>query len=191
MRRSFVALVLVAGVMSVLLGGPPAVRADQENPHLDTLFARLKGTDPADKVEVNRITSEIWDIWRESGRPALDMMMLEGRRFMQQGILHSALGNFGFIIKVQPDFAEAWHKRATVYFLMGDYEASIADIERTVALEPRHFGAFAGLGLIFLKLGNEEAALKALERALAINPHLSGTRETVKELRRKIKGRKL
>lgn len=191
MRRSLVALALVAGVVAALFGGPPAARADQEDPRLDTLFARLKTTDTTSKIEVDRITAEIWDIWRESGSPSLDMMMLEGRRFMKHGTLHSALGNFSFIIKVQPDFAEAWHKRATVYFLIGDFESSIADIQKTVELEPRHFGAFAGLGLIYLKLGNEKAALKALERALEINPHLSGTREAVKELRRKINGRKL
>lgn len=190
MRRSLVALALVAGVMPVVFGGPVA-RADQADPRLDGLFGRLNVLDDGEKEEVSRVTAEIWSIWRQSGWPGLDMKMQEGQRFMRQGILHSALGNFDFIIRVRPDFAEGWHKRATVYFLMGDYDSSIADIQKTIELEPRHFGAFAGLGLIYLKLGNEKAALKALERALDINPHLSGTRQTVEQLQRMIEGKKL
>jgi len=190
MRRSLVALALVAGVAPGLLGGS-SVRADQEDPRLDSLFGRLNVIGNGDKDEVARITAEIWSIWRQSGRPGLDMKMQEGQRFMKQGILHSALGNFDFIVRVRPDFAEGWHKRATVHYLMGNYAASINDIEKTVTLEPRHFGAFAGLGLIYLKMGKEEAALKALEQALTINPHLAGTRATVDELRRKINGPKL
>jgi tetratricopeptide (TPR) repeat protein len=190
MRRFPVALVLAAALLPGLLGAPPA-RADQDDPRLDRLFAKLNVTDQSNQQEIDRITGEIWEVWRESGSPGLDMKMLEGRRFMKQGILHSALGNFDFIVKVQPDFAEAWHKRATVQFLIGNYQASIADIERTVALEPRHFGAFAGLGLIYLKMGEEKSALKALERALEINPHLSGARQKVEELRRRLKGAKL
>lgn len=190
MRRFFVALTLAGCVLSGLTGGTLA-RADQDDPRLDTLFARLKTADPSDKDNIGRVTGEIWSIWRESGSPGLDMKMLEGRRFMKQGILHSALGNFDFIVRVQPDFAEGWHKRATVHYLMGNFPASIEDIEKTVALEPRHFGAYAGLGLIYLRMGEEKAALKALERAVEINPHLSGTRHEVEILRRKLNGRKL
>ncbi|MBI2584999.1 MAG: tetratricopeptide repeat protein [Rhodospirillales bacterium] len=183
MRRSL-------GVAPDLFGGSPAC-ADQDDPRLDRLFGRLNVIDNGDKDEVARITAEIWSIWRQSGRPGLDMKMQEGQRFMKHGTLHSALGNFDFIVKVRPNFAEGWHKRATVYYLMGDYASSIADIQKTVELEPRHFGAYAGLGLIYLKMGNEPAALRALEQALTINPHLAGTRATVDELRRKINGPKL
>ena len=190
MRRFLIALALAGCVLSGSSGGMVAC-ADQDDPRLDTLFAQLKTADPSDKDAINRITAEIWSVWRESGRPGLDMKMQEGYRFMKQGILHSALGNFDFLVRVQPDFAEAWHKRATVHYLMGNFPASIADIERTVTLEPRHFGAYAGLGLIYLKMGEEMAALKALERAVEINPHLSGTRHEVEILRRKLNGRKL
>jgi tetratricopeptide (TPR) repeat protein len=189
MRRSLVSLALIAGVVPGVFGGLLA-RADQDDPRLDRLFGRLNVIE-GDKNEVARITAEIWSIWRQSGWPGLDMKMQEGQRFMKQGILHSALGNFDFIIRVRPDFAEGWHKRATVYYLMGDYAASIKDIEKTVTLEPRHFGAYAGLGLIYLNLGKDEEALSALEQALDINPHLSGARETADALRRKINGPKL
>ena len=110
---------------------------------------------------------------------------------MRQGIVRSAVDDFSTAVAWAPDFAEAWHKRATVHFLMGDYPASIADLHRTLDLEPRHFGALAGLGLIYLKLDEERAALKALEKALEINPHLPGTREKVQELHERLDGRKV
>ena len=96
--------------------------------------------------------------------------MHESQRYMTAGELYSALGGYALIIDASSDFAKGWHKGATIYFLSGNYPASIKDIKKTVALEPRHFGALAGLGLIYLHLGQERAALKALERALEINP---------------------
>ena len=110
---------------------------------------------------------------------------------MRQGILRSALDDFSTAVAWAPGFAEAWHKRATVYFPMGDYPASVAEQRRTLALEPRHFGALAALGLIYLKLDDERAALKALEKALEINPHLPGTRQKVQELHDKLDGKKV
>ena len=86
---------------------------------------------------------------------------------------------------------EAWHKRATVYFLMGGYPASIADLRRTLDLEPRHFAALGGLGLIYPELDEKRAALKALERALEIDPHLPRTRAKVQELHDRLDGRKI
>ena len=174
--------------MSLLLapiGAAPAVAA-QDDPRLDGLFVHLKTAD--DAAEVERLTGQIWSIWLQSGRDEIDFLMFEGRGFMYRGILHSALGNFGFIIQLAPDFAEGWHKRATVHYRMGNLTAAIEDLRRTITLEPRHFGAFAGLGLIFLKLGQERPALMALEKALEINPHLSGTRQKAEELSRRIHG---
>ncbi len=188
MRRRALARAFAVVLFVAPIGAAP-VFAAQDDPRLDGLFARLQATD--DRAEIQRLTGEIWSIWHQSGRPAVDALMLEGRRFMRLGPLHSALGNFSTAVKWAPDFAEAWHKRATVHFLMGNYPASIADIRRTLALEPRHFGALAGLGLIYLKLDQERAALKALEKALEINPHLSGTRQKVEELHDKLDGRKV
>jgi tetratricopeptide (TPR) repeat protein len=163
MRRYLGALLLATGLMLGPLGMACAL-ANQDDPRLDDLFARLKATD--DPAEVQQLNDQIWFIWLDSGREEIDALMLEGRRFVERGVLHSALGNFGFIIKLDPDYAEAWHRRASVHYRMGNFTSSIEDIERTLALEPRHFGALAGLGLIYLELGQERAALDALERAL-------------------------
>jgi tetratricopeptide (TPR) repeat protein len=92
---------------------------------------------------------------------------------------------FSEVIKLEPDLAEAWNKRATVYYLMGEYEASVRDIERTLALESRHFGALSGLGFIYLSHGEDRAAIEAFEAALEINPYLPGARTRVEELRRR------
>ncbi len=181
----------VAAVSIIVLGlwGASPLLAAQDDPRLDKLFAELKTA--KNKHKADTVTAEIWSIWRYAGDPAVDWMMHESQHYMIVGKLDSALGGFALIIDAAPDFAEGWHKRATVHSLLGNYPASIKDIKKTLALEPRHFGAFAGLGLIYLHLGQERAALKALERALEINPHLSGTRQKVIELREKLIGKKI
>ena len=110
---------------------------------------------------------------------------------MRQGIVRSALDDFSTAVAWTPGFAEAWHKRTTVHFPMGDDPASIAERRRTLALEPRHFAALGGLGPICLKLDVKHAALEALEKALEINPHLPGTRQKVQELHERLDGKKI
>ena len=188
MFRRLAALGLAFGLL-LALAGPPAALADQGDPRLDGLFARLRATE--DAGEAFRLRDRIWSMWLESGRPEIDLVMHEGRRFMRQGILHSALGNFGFVIKLAPGFAEGWNKRATVHYMMGNLAASMQDIRRTLSLEPRHFGALTVLGAILARLGRERAALEALERALEINPHLSVTRRNVDQLKKKLNGKKV
>ncbi len=186
--RRLLAGTLAVGLLLAPIGAAPAFAA-QDDPRLDGLFTRLKATD--DEAEVERLTGSIWSIWHQSGRGVVDAQMREGQRYMRLGILRSALDDFSTAVVWAPDFAEAWHKRATVHFLMGDYPASIADLHRTLELEPRHFGALAGLGLIYLKLDDERAALAALEKALEINPHLPRTRQKVQELHEKLDGKKI
>ena len=186
--RRLLAAALAVGLLLAPIGAAPAF-ANQDDPRLEELFTRLKATD--DEAEAERLTGAIWSIWHQSGRGVVDAQMREGQWYMQLGNLPSALDDFSTAVAWAPEFAEAWHKRATVYFLMGDYQASIADLRRTLDLEPRHFGALAGLGLIYLNLDEERAALKALEKALEINPHLPRTRQKVQELHDKLDGKKI
>jgi tetratricopeptide (TPR) repeat protein len=163
----------------------PAFSA-QDDPRLDRLFAQLKAA-PAD-ADTEALTDQIWRIWVASGRSDIDDLMTQGTRSLNLGDLPKALDRFAQIVTRAPDFAEGWNKRATVYYLLGNFDASVADIERTLVLEPRHFGALSGLGLIYMNLGREQAALRAFRKTLDINPHLPAIRERVDALTKKLKG---
>jgi len=164
MARLLAALLMVA---AMAWSGNGAAR--QDDPRLDALFERLRLT--ADGYEANLIEREIWDIWTASGDESLDQVMERGIRAMSQGEHEVALVAFNAIIEAAPDFAEGWNKRATLYWLMGDFEASVADIERTLALEPRHFGALSGLAMIRMAQQRLADAAKALKAVIAIHPH--------------------
>jgi tetratricopeptide (TPR) repeat protein len=100
--------------------------------------------------------------------------------------LPAALGKFDQIVKIAPGFAEGWNKRATVHYLLGDFAGSLHDIERTLKLEPRHFGALSGRGLVLLELDQQAGALEAFESALEVHPKLPGASHNAKALRREI-----
>lgn len=184
----------LAGAVLTLAGLlPPALwssgaRADQTDPRLDPLFARLQVT--RSPAEADAIERRIWEIWSESDDLRIGLLMQEGVAAMAQRLYRRALERFDRMIEAAPDFAEGWNKRATVHYLMGDFRASVLDIRRTLDLEPRHFGALSGLGLIYDALEAPAAALRSFEAALAINPHLDGTRRRVEALRRALAGRR-
>jgi len=159
------------------------VGGSQTDERLDTLFGRLKTTD--NNAEGADLTQLIWEIWHQSDNDIVNGLMSEGIGEMSVRNYERALTVFNEVVEIDPDFAEGWNKRATVYYLMGKYQASLRDIERTLALEPRHFGALSGLGLVFLAIGNDGAALKAFEAALKVNPHMPGPRTNAQELRQR------
>lgn len=163
------------------------VPAAQDDPRLDTLFSQLKGS--PDAPAANGVEQSIWEIWHESGDRTIDGILADGLRAMASRDHLGALEAFDRIVMLAPGFAEGWNKRATVHYLMGNYAASAADIEKTLVLEPRHFGALSGLGLVKLALGDEAAALEAFEAALAVHPRLPGADTHIRALREKLKGR--
>jgi tetratricopeptide (TPR) repeat protein len=167
--RLFAAAALLAASMVQAFaqsGGDAAARAQR----LDGLFAVLKTAKNQD--EADAITGEIWKVWLQSGSADLDERMERATKLMGLGLLQPALGALDEIIAADAKWAEAWNKRATVFFLLGEYDRSLADIERVLALEPRHFGALAGIGMIRAEKGDLREALNAYRRALAINPFL-------------------
>ena len=163
--------------------------ADQKDPRLDILFVELQESDNPQKVRL--IERSIWSIWVASDSPTLELLM--NRVIMRMGNQEygEALRLLDAIVTISPEYAEGWNKRATVYYLLGRYEDSISDVEKTLDLEPRHFGALSGLGLIYNRLDEDAAALDAYERALKVNPHLGQAKLEVKRLRGKIKGKKI
>ena len=153
---------------------------------LSQLFNRLQVT--KDGSEAEAIEHAIWHYWINKGTDTVDILMGKGMRAIQAGDHESALSAFDAVIMLDPTLAEGYNKRATVYYMMGLYDDSVADIERTLEIEPRHFGALSGLGLIYVELQRDEAALKTFEKALEINPHLQQIKEKAQEIRRKLRG---
>lgn len=177
---------LLLGAMALVLGCVWAAQADQQDARLDGLFARLQtASSPAEAQAAQR---QIWRIWIESDDRLADRLMQGGIEAMAARQHGLALEYLDRLVERAPDFAEAWNKRATVHYLLDDYEASVLDIERTLELEPRHFGALSGLGMIYDAIGEPAAALRSFEAAVAINPHLDGPRQRIEALRRQLQG---
>ena len=175
---------LAALVWLLLLAA--TARADQNDPRLGPLFERLKGA--PGPIEAELVEGQIWRIWAEIPDPASRALYESGVAAMERKDLRAAREALDRLVAQAPGFAEAWNKRATLSYLTGDDAASIADIQRTLALEPRHFGALSGLGLVCLRLVRPECALAGFEAALAIHPFLPGARAHVLMLREQLKG---
>jgi tetratricopeptide (TPR) repeat protein len=155
-------------VIWFLFAGAGMAAGDQKDARLPALFDALQAA--ADPMTAMEIEAKIWTIWLEANDPAIDKLMREGSEAMGIQRFGTALEKFNAIIAQRPDFAEGWNKRATLYYLMGNYEQSLADIDHTLELEPRHIGALSGLGLVNMKMEREEAAADAFERVLKIDP---------------------
>jgi tetratricopeptide (TPR) repeat protein len=117
--------------------------------------------------------------------------MERGIKLLNSNNLDEAMVVFNSLLDQAPDFSEAWNKRATIYFLMGDFEKSMQDIQSTLALEPRHFGAISGLGLIFNALERPENALKAFRRVQEIYPLSRSAKSFILKLNKTIPGLRL
>jgi len=181
---------LVALALSLILGlaAPPrAALADQKDSRLPGLFEQLH--DAATPREALLLEASIWQIWGELEDDDVAFLYRRGVEAMSADRPDDALGFFTEVTKRAPEFAEGWNKRATVLFIMGDFAASVIDVEHTLALEPKHFGALSGLGMINQQLGRDAAALKAFDAALKVHPFLPGARLRAKELRDKLGGK--
>jgi tetratricopeptide (TPR) repeat protein len=143
------------------------------------LIAALRDDDEG----VRAIAEEaLWAVWSRSGDAQVDDLFREGVAQMSGGRLREAIETFTRIIERKPDFAEGWNKRATAYFLAGDYRRSLADCDEVIKRNPQHFGALSGYGRIYLQLDEPDKALEYLRRALAINPNLDGVEGIVEKL---------
>ncbi|MEO1089225.1 MAG: tetratricopeptide repeat protein [Pseudomonadota bacterium] len=183
MQRVFILTLLWALVGA---GSVPTVRADQSDPRLDGLFDQLRSAPVA--TAARRIEARIWSIWSFTDDEAARAALTAGVVALRRGRLDDAEARFGAAIAAQPAFAEAWNKRATVRYLRGALGGSVADIQATLALEPRHFGALAGLGMIYDRLDRPEAARRSYRAALEIHPHLQRARERIGILDERLEG---
>ena len=125
----------------------------------------------------------IWAIWSRSGDAAADRLFERGVEQMREGHLKMAVDTFSRVIIMRPGFTEAWNKRATVYFLLGEDELSLKDCDEVLKRNPQHFGVLAGYGQIYLRKGELQRALDHFEQALAINPNMAGVQASIDALR--------
>ncbi|MEE2953192.1 MAG: tetratricopeptide repeat protein [Pseudomonadota bacterium] len=163
-----------------------APEGESEAERIDRLFAELKRT--ADQTEAQRIAGRIERSWRNSGSATVDLLMRRAAQAIghKQGAV--ALDVLDQALVLDPDFTEAWNRRATAHFGLGDLGKSLADIEQVLAREPRHWGAMMGLALILERTGREAQALTAYQEVLNVYPALKSAQDAVGRLSEKLTG---
>jgi tetratricopeptide (TPR) repeat protein len=132
----------------------------------------------------------LWIVWSRSGNAQVDKLFAQGLEEMNGGRFDDGIATFTRVIELAPEFAEGWNKRATLYFITGDYRKSLADCDQVMKRNPAHFGALAGYGQIYLRLDDPERALEYFKRALAVNPNMGSVEAAVQVLERAIAQRK-
>jgi len=164
----------------------PKIGADRTR-GLDFLFGALKAA--PDEDSARHVEARIWALWMQTPSDTAALLMLRAKAAMDAQKADVAMKLLDSVIKLRPDYVEAWNRRATLYYLKNDYTHSLEDIRQVLIREPRHFGALAGLGMIMQDIGDEKRALEAFRKALAVNPHLEKVPDLVKSLTEKVEGR--
>lgn len=181
------AQILKSAVTALFLAAALAGAGVAQDDALDTLFEQLAdGTGDWETAE-----SQIWAIWSRSGSDAMDLLLERGRKAISEGEIELAIEHLTALTDHAPDFAEGWNARATAYFQAGLFGPSIGDIRHTLALNPRHFGALAGLGLILEELELPKDALFAYQQALVLHPQKPSLMEHVRRLEAAVSGTNL
>ncbi len=165
---------------------PRVQRGDRTN-NLDFLFGALKVA--PDEASSKSIEERIWALWLVSKSDTANLLMTRVKTAMDGEDLDLAIKLLDSIVKLKPDYVEAFNRRATAYYMKKDFNRSLEDIRQVLAREPRHFGALAGLGLIMQDLGDDKRALEIYRKALAIHPRLPRIPDLIKTLTEKVEGR--
>ena len=168
-----------------IFSGLSEVFADERKKQLDKLFIELKINNPALSFEVEQ---KIWEIWSTHPKKnELTLMLSEGSTLVKKDQLNEAVTIFTRVIELDPSWAEAWNKRATVLYLLGEFQKSQNDIDKVLELEERHFGALAGQGLVNIQLKNYDKAIMSYEKAQKIYPTMKSPKIMIKEIKELIK----
>ncbi len=159
-----------------------ALRLIGTNSVIPDLLDALKYRDPGTRFNAEHA---LWGIWARSGNPRLDTLLQTGKSLLKNGDYIEAVEHFTRIIESDPEFAEAYNQRAIAYFMREEWTEAIRDCKRTLARNPNHFGALAGMGHVYARLGKTEEAMQAYRQALRINPNLSTIAEAFLRLRKR------
>jgi tetratricopeptide (TPR) repeat protein len=165
---------------------PHVGRGDRTH-NLDFLFGALKLA--PDDTTAKAIEERIWALWVVSRSDTANLLMTRVKTAIEAHEMDLAIELLNSIVKIKPDYIEAWNRRATLYYLKKDYGRSLADIREVLKREPRHFGALSGFGLILQDIGDDKQALEVYRRALAVYPRLQRIPDVVKTLQEKVEGR--
>ena len=147
---------------------------------LDKLFAALHNA--PDEAAAKLAEMQIWAIWASNDTPEAVTQLAEASAALNAGASDIAEQKLNDLVQAHPTFAEGWNRRATLYFMQGRYDESLADIAKVLDLEPRHFGALSGKGMVLRSQGKVLEALHAMKDALAIDPNLTGMKDAVDKL---------
>ena len=187
---AFFAALFLFSATAVRADDPPAATtppvAVTKEARLDQLFADLKRE--RNEKAAERIAGRIWGEWFQSGSASIDLMMQWSQKAMDDQKFDVALDFLDQVVTLQPKYAEGWNRRATVHFMMKNYGKSMADIDRTLQLEPRHFGALSGLAQIMAETGHKQSALEAWQKVLAIYPMMRSAQNQVSTLSEELAG---
>ncbi|WP_421915905.1 tetratricopeptide repeat protein [Mesorhizobium sp.] len=164
--------------------GPPV--AATKEARLDQLFVDLKRE--RNEKAAERIAGRIWGEWYQSGSASIDLMMQWSQKAIENQKYDVALDFLDQVVTLQPNYAEGWNRRATVHFMMKNFGKSMSDIDRTLQLEPRHFGALSGLAQIMALTGHKQSALEAWQKVLAIYPMMRSAQNQVATLSEELAG---
>lgn len=155
----------------------------------DELFDKLKNAEG--ESEVSLAEADILSAWMDSGSPTVDLLMSRADEAMAAGDTEHARALYDRCILIKPDYPEAWNRRAALFLADDKFDEALRDINEVLTLEPRHFGAWTGLGFIMEQLGAEKEALEAFEEALNIHPNLQAAKQSASRLRPKTSGQSL
>ena len=178
--KSTVTAFAVLVTISLLLPQDLSAQQVGEPAESDRAAELLMQLRDADEAEAARLERELQLEWSKSGSAAMDFLLKRGRDALEVSDTHAAIEHFTALTDHAPEFAEGWNKRATVYYLIGDYNHSIRDIRQTLLLEPRHFGAMAGFAWILLNQRDFGMAEHVLRKALSVNPFLVDVRRQLR-----------
>ena len=172
-------------ILLILIFILSAKASDQED-QLNKLFDQLK--ESRNNIAAQEVEKKIWEIWSTHPNNAkFTKRLAEGSELVRNNKLSKAVNIFTEVINLDPEWAEAWNKRATVLYMLGDFKASQKDIDEVLKLEERHFGALAGQGLVNIELKNYEKAIMSYKKAQEIYPSMQSPSIMIKQIEKLIK----
>ena len=169
----------------ILFFSTTTLSANERNAELDKLFLELKKNNPSLS---SKVAQQIWMLW--STHPSdqkLTSILDEGSRLIQDQQLNRAIDVFTEAIELDPSWAEAWNKRATVFYMVGEFQKSQNDIDKVLELEERHFGALAGQGMVNIQLKNYDKAKRSYQKAQEIYPAMKSSKVMIEQIEELIK----